>query len=68
VRLALKVVMQKDGELMDVILQFIKSDRKCFCGFFTVLRNTMAQPPAVRLKNTGVSAYEWTALLNDWNM
>jgi len=45
VRLALKVVMKKDGDFMDVILLSIKPDRKCFCGFITILRITTAQPP-----------------------
>lgn len=45
-RLVLKVVMQKDGDFMDVILLFIKPDRKCFCGFITILRIITAQPPA----------------------
>jgi hypothetical protein len=67
-RLALKFIMQKDGGYMDVILLSIQSDRKCFCGFLTILRNIMAQPSAVRLWNTEVSTQEWTPLLNDWNI
>ena len=45
-KLALKVVMQKDGDFMDVILLPIKSDRKWSCGFITILRIIMAQPPS----------------------